>query len=138
MPGVANRFADRVAAARQFAIEAARVLADNRCHQVTVLDLSGLSPVTDFFVLATGTSPRQMKTAADRAEEQGESAGFAALSRTGDDSGNWILLDCVDVVVHVFSQDARAFYDLDNLWGDARVVEWERPGTPAGAVAPDA
>lgn len=111
---------------RQFAIDAARMLADTRCHNVVVLDVSGLSPVTDFFVLATGTSPRQMKSAADAVEEMGEPLGFRALSRVGDDSSNWILLDCVDVVVHVFSQEARLYYDLDGLWGDAKRVKWER------------
>ena len=111
---------------RQFAIDAARMLADTRCHNVAVLDVSGVSPVTDFFVLADGTSPRQMKSAADAVEEMGEPLGFRALSRVGDDSGNWILLDCVDVVVHVFSQEARSYYDLDGLWGDAKRVKWER------------
>ena len=113
---------------RQFAIDAARMLADTRCHNVAVLDVSGVSPVTDFFVLATGTSPRQMKSASDAVEEMGEPVGFRALSRVGDDSGNWILLDCVDVVVHVFSQDARSYYDLDSLWGDAKRVKWEPVG----------
>jgi ribosome-associated protein len=118
---------------RQFAIEAARMLADTRCHNVAVLDVSGVSPVTDFFVLATGTSPRQMKSASDAVEEMGEPLGFRALSRVGDDSGNWILLDCVDVVVHVFSQDARSYYDLDSLWGDAKRVKWEREGEGEGS-----
>jgi ribosome-associated protein len=122
------------AAARQFAIDAARMLADTRCHNVAVLDVSGLSPVTDFFVLATGTSPRQMKSAADAVDELGEPAGFRALSRVGDDSGSWILLDCVDVVVHVFGQESRSYYDLDGLWGDAQRVKWEREeGQSVGA-----
>ena len=118
---------------RQFAIDAARMLADTRCHNVAVLDVSGVSPVTDFFVLATGTSPRQMKSASDAVEEMGEPLGFRALSRVGDDSGNWILLDCVDVVVHVFSQEARSYYDLDGLWGDAKRVKWEREEKSVGA-----
>lgn len=78
-------------------------------------------------VLATGTSPRQMKSAADAVDELGEPVGYRALSHTGDDSGQWICIDCFNVVVHVFSQDARMFYDLDALWGDAARVEWERP-----------
>ena len=113
---------------RQFAIEAARMLADTRCHNVVVLDVSGVSPVTDFFVLASGTSPRQMKSASDAVEEMGEPLGYRALSRVGDDSGSWILLDCVDVVVHVFNPDSRLYYDLDGLWGDAKRVKWEREG----------
>ncbi len=112
--------------AKQFAIEVARALADTRCHQVVVLDVTGISPITDFLVLSSGTSPRQMKSASDAAEELGDAVGYKTLSRVLE-SSQWIVQDFVDVVVHVFSQDARYYYDLDNLWGDARSVEWERP-----------
>jgi ribosome-associated protein len=120
-----TRQAPRVPA-RQFAIDAARMLADTRCHNVAILDVSGLSPVTDFMVIATGTSPRQMRTACDEAEELGEPMGHRALSRSEDSTGSWILIDFVDVVVHVFNQESRMFYDLDGLWGDAPRVTWER------------
>jgi ribosome-associated protein len=113
-------------AARQFAIEVARILADTRCHQVSILDVSGISPITDFLVLASGTSPRQMKSASGAAEEFGETVGYQTLSRVVE-SSQWIVEDFVDVIVHVFSQDARYYYDLDSLWGDARRVQWERP-----------
>jgi ribosome-associated protein len=108
------------------AIDAARMLADTRCHNVAVLDVSGLSPVTDFMVLATGTSPRQMRSAVDDVDEMAEPLGHRALARSDDGAGNWMLMDFVDVVVHVFSQEARSYYDLDGLWGDAQRVEWER------------
>ena len=83
-------------------------------------------------VLATGTSPRQMRTVCDElaemAEQRGERAlgrdGFAGDSGGGESAGGgWMLIDFVNVVVHVFSQDARAFYDLDSLWGDAQKVD---------------
>ena len=85
-------------------------------------------------VLATGTSPRQMRTVCDQLDEMAEQRGEHALgtdgidgardSRGGDgNGGGWMLIDFVTVVVHVFSQDARAFYDLDSLWGDAKKVE---------------
>jgi ribosome-associated protein len=102
---------------------------------VAVLDVSGLSPVTDFLVLATGTSPRQMKSVCDQVEELAGPRDYKALSRAGDEGGSWIVMDFIDVVVHVFSQDARLFYDLDNLWGDARRVPWEELA-PAAPVAP--
>jgi ribosome-associated protein len=114
----------QISAARQFALDAARLLADTRCHNVVVFDMRGLSPVTDFMVLATGTSPRQMQTACDEVQELGEPRGFRSLSRSGD-NGHWSCIDLVDVVVHVFSQEARLFYDLDNLWGDARQIALE-------------
>jgi ribosome-associated protein len=90
---------------------------------VVLLDVANLSPVTDFMILATGTSPRQMTTACDEVQELGEPRGFRPLSRAGD-NGNWTCIDLVDVVVHVFSQEARSYYDLENLWGDGRRLEW--------------
>jgi ribosome-associated protein len=115
----------RLAAARQFAIEAARHFANTRCHNVAVLDMQGLSPITDFMVIGTGTSPRQMRTVMDQLEEFAEPRGHRRISRSGDDSGQWIVADFVDVVCHVFSQEGRMYYDLDNLWGDAKRIEWE-------------
>jgi ribosome-associated protein len=118
-------------AARRFAIQSARLAVNTRCNNVVVLDVSGISPVTDFLVLATGTSPRQMKTVCDEVEEIAEAQNWKAFSRVGDDSASWTCIDFIDVVVHVFSQDARAFYDLDSLWGDAKKVEV--PLQPGGA-----
>jgi ribosome-associated protein len=117
--------------ARDFAVEVARLLADTRCHQVAVLDVTGISPVTDYLVLSSGTSPRQMKSATEAAEEYGDSVGYRPLGQVVD-SAHWVVMDFVDVVVHVFSQDARHYYDLDNLWGDARRVEWERVAGSVG------
>lgn len=89
-----------------------------------MLEVANLSPVTDFLIIATGTSPRQMKTACDDVEEMAGPRQFKPLSRAGDGGSNWTCIDFVDVVVHVFSQDARLYYDLDGLWGDAPKVPW--------------
>lgn len=121
---------DRIKAARRFAIEAARLAANTRCQNVVVLDVQGLNHVTDFLVLATGTSTRQMGAVMTEVEELGQSHGFAPLSRSGYEGESWLLCDMVDVVVHVFNHEARMFYDLDSLWGDAKVVEWEEAGSP--------
>jgi ribosome-associated protein len=112
--------------ARRFAIEAARLASSTRCHNVAVLDVRGISPVTDYLVLATGTSGRQMKTVADQLQEYGGTVGNPMLSRAGGESdSNWIAIDFFDVVVHVFDQEGRMYYDLDGLWGDAAKLEWE-------------
>jgi ribosome-associated protein len=96
---------------------------------VVVLDVSGLSPVTDYFVLATGTSARQMRTVCDEINDLArEQFGLSSMSKCGYEGEQWILSDFVDVIVHVFSGEARAFYDLDNLWGDAKKVEWQEAG----------
>ncbi|MBC8107600.1 MAG: ribosome silencing factor [Anaerolineae bacterium] len=117
--------AGKLAGARQFAVDAARHAANTRCTNVVVLDLTGLSPVCDFFVIATGTSARQMRTVADEIGELADQKKFAPLASTGYEGESWILVDCVDVVVHIFNAQTRGYYDLDNLWGDAKPVQWQ-------------
>ena len=116
---------DRTEAARAFAIEAARLAANTRCHDVTVLDVRGVCPVADFFVIASGTSARQMRTVVDEVRELGDARNFSPLARSGYEGETWMLLDCVDVLVHVFDDIARRYYDLDGLWGDAKRLQWQ-------------
>ena len=111
-------------ATRQFAIEAARLAANTRCHNVVVLDVRGISPVTDYMILATGTSGRQMRSVCDDLAEWAGERGIRALNEDGLEGQSWMLIDFVDVVVHVFNTESRSFYDLDSLWGDAQRVEW--------------
>jgi ribosome-associated protein len=90
-----------------------------------VLDVAGLSPVCDFFVIATGTSPRQMRSVADEIIELAEAQKFKSMHESGLDGDTWVLVDCVDVVIHLFNETSRSYYDLDNLWGDAKTVDWQ-------------
>lgn len=113
----------RLEAGRKLATAAANLAAQTLCSNIVVLDVAGISPVTDYFLIATGTSPRQMRTVSDEIEEMARKQGYSTLSRSGYEGESWILLDLVDVVVHIFSADARQYYDLDNLWADARRVE---------------
>jgi ribosome-associated protein len=105
------------------AIALARLAADTRCHNVVVMDVRHLSPVTDFFILGTGTSPRQMRTVADDVIEAAEAKGYKAMSASGYEGSNWICVDLINIVLHVFSDEARVFYDLDNLWAEAERIE---------------
>ena len=116
--------AERLETARLFAIEAARLASNTRCHHVVVLDVSRVSPVTDFFVIASGTSPRQMRTVAEDIAEIADAHQHEALATNGLDGESWVLIDFVDVIVHIFSDQARQYYDLDNLWGDGKRVNW--------------
>lgn len=113
----------------QLAIELARIADGDRCEDIVVLDLRGLSPVTDFFVVASGTSDRQMRTAAEHIVEYGKRIGDRHYSITGMDTANWILVDYVHVVVHVFTPQHREYYDLELLWGDAPRIEWQSPAS---------
>jgi ribosome-associated protein len=119
--------AERLAASRKLALESARLAASTRCHNVMVLDMAGVSPVTDFFVIATGTSARQMRSVCDELDELAEKSGHSSYHRSGYEGETWIAVDYIDVVVHIFSQDARAYYDLENLWGDAKRIAWQEP-----------
>ncbi|MEM6315146.1 MAG: ribosome silencing factor [Planctomycetota bacterium] len=116
--------------ARSFAIAAANAMKDDRCSNVRVLEVAGLTSICDFLVLGTGTSERQIRTVIKSLFEVAEELGFDHMGGHRRDSAgqssNWAALDFVDVVAHVFDQDAREFYDLDNLYGDAREVAWEK------------
>lgn len=132
-PSPPPRDPDRVKAARAFAVEAARSLADDKCENVIVLDLQGRSQVTDYFIIATGASDRQMRSAGEHIADVGEQQGFTLFrSNLREPAQTWILLDFVDIVVHVFAPEARSYYDLELLWGDAERVQWARsePPTP--------
>ncbi len=111
---------------QQFAIEAARILADDKCEDVVILDLRGKSAVTDYFVVTTGTSDRQMMATADHVDEHAHKLGLRLYKGRRLDSEVWILMDYVDVVVHIFDRDRREYYDLELLWGDAPKIEWAR------------
>ncbi len=117
--------------ARQFAIDAARLADGSHCQNVVVLDVRGISPVTDFFVLVTGTSGRQMRSVAVEIEEMGAPLKFVPFGRNGHEGESWVLTDFVDVVLHLFSPESRSYYDLDGLWGDAPRVEWKEQSKTA-------
>ncbi len=110
----------------QFAIEAARIAEADRCEEIVIQDLRGISEVCDFFVICTGTSDRQMRSVIDHINERARELGQRRFGLAGYEDANWILADYVNVVVHVFSEDARRYYDLELLWGDAERIEgWQ-------------
>lgn len=113
--------------ARDFALEAARMLSDYQCSEVVVLDVRKLNPVTDYIVIGSGTSATQMRSILEHVEKLGAGQGFPAYRTNRDDRSLWLLLDTVDVVVHLFEPNTRAHYDLETMWGDAPRPEWQRP-----------
>ncbi len=84
-----------------------------------MLDVRGMSSYADYFVLGSGDSERQVTATAEHVREQLKEAGQRTIGTEGFDTGHWVLLDYGEVVVHVFSTEVRAFYDLDGLWADA-------------------
>jgi ribosome-associated protein len=116
---------------RGFAVEAARLLSDDKCEDVVLLDVRELSQVADYIIIGSGSSDRQMKSVLHHVQELGEKTGFPSYRASADERATWLLADFVDVVVHVFEPNTRAHYDLEMLWGDAQRIAWERDGSAA-------
>jgi ribosome-associated protein len=105
--------------AKALALAAARIAAERHCTNIVVLDLRNISPATDYFMIATGTSDRQMRSVADDICVAAREQGQQRFGSAGYDQGRWILLDFFDVVIHIFDAEYRDYYDLELLWGDA-------------------
>jgi ribosome-associated protein len=97
----------------------AELALERKAQDVVILDLRGISSATDYFVLASGTSDIQVKAIAEHVLEEGKKEGSRPEHVEGMSTGRWILLDYVDCVVHVLHPEARDFYQLERLWGDA-------------------
>jgi ribosome-associated protein len=115
--------------ARKLAVLAARTAEEYNATDIVVLDLREVSPVTDYFVVCTGTSGRQMRTLTEELVRRTKAGGERVWRRAGEGSAQWIVLDFVDVVFHVFDPYHRSYYDLELIWGGAPRVDWraERP-----------
>lgn len=92
---------------------------DKKAANLVILDVSNVTSFANYFLLCTGDSSRQMQAIADEVEKQLKEAGIRPSHVEGYQNSEWILLDCMDLVVHIFSKNARAFYDLERLWRDA-------------------
>jgi ribosome-associated protein len=139
---VDRRDPNRVNQALENARFAAQIADDNRAKDIVLLDLRQATPLLDFFVIATANSRRQSHAIAIEIDAEMKKRGEHKLGLEGSEEGRWILIDYGDFVVHIFSPDDRAYYALEEIWGDAPRVEWnfdeprERhsPSTAAGAA----
>ena len=109
---------------REVAARAARAAAAKQATDIVVLDVHELIVITDFFVICTASSNRQVKTVIEGIEDSIRELGEKPTRREGEDEAGWWLLDYVDVVVHVFGEEERAYYDLERLWRDAPRLDW--------------
>jgi ribosome-associated protein len=112
--------------ARKLATACARIAQDSNATDVVVMDLRGVSPITDYFVICTGSSSRQMRTVAEQISEYGKGIAQPVWQVAGIEGGDWIVLDFVDVVVHIFDEQHRKYYDLELIWGESPHVRWKR------------
>jgi ribosome silencing factor RsfS/YbeB/iojap len=107
--------------------EKARIIAgwldEAKALDLTALDVEGICPIAEAMVIATATSPRHAKGAADRVTDRLGEQGLEFLGMEGYRAGDWILLDCNDVVVHIFQEETRRLYDLEGLWSEAEIID---------------
>lgn len=104
---------------------AAQIAIDNKAHDVVLLDLRGVTDMTDFFIIASGTSDTHVRSVGEHVLEEMKKEGTPAHHVEGLERGRWVLLDFVDFVVHVFHPTLRNFYQLERLWADAEQVPLE-------------
>ena len=105
--------------------EAAKAAQDKKAENVVILKMDDVTIITDFFVICTATNRTQAQAIADNIEYVMKEQGIKILHREGLREGTWVLLDYGSIVVHIFQEDMRNFYDLETLWGDAVVIQME-------------
>lgn len=108
---------------KKLAFELAELALSKKAENVKVLDLRKLTTVTDFFVICTAHSDPQVKAVADAVMDGSKKIGERVWHKEGMTQRSWVLLDFVDVVVHIFLRDTRNFYGLEKLWGDAVITD---------------
>ena len=102
---------------------AAKALDSKKGLDIKIIKIDDISSIADYFVIATGTSNTHVKALAHEVEYQLDQAGLSASGIEGQRNDTWILIDYIDVVVHVFSEDAREYYSLERLWEDGEIIE---------------
>jgi ribosome-associated protein len=104
----------------------ARTAQDNKARDIVVLDMRSLTPLYDYFVIVTGASRRQIHTLAEEIDAAMSAEGDTRMGIEGYEASKWVVQDYGDILVHVFDPDTRQYYSLEELWADAKRVDWER------------
>ncbi|GAB4155922.1 MAG: ribosome silencing factor [Planctomycetota bacterium] len=110
---------------KSIAITCARLAWAKKAENIVVIDVRGLTDITDFMVITSVTSSAQSKAVVAEIRSGLKKYSVHSFGREGDSDATWVLLDYLDVLVHIFEPQTRSFYDLENLWGDAPRVKWE-------------
>ncbi len=110
---------------RKMAKIAYEALSDKKGEDIKVIDISEISVLADYFIIANGTNESQVRALVDNVEEQLSKAGFDAKQREGYGSGSWVLLDFNEIIVHVFDKENRLFYNLERIWRDGKEMNLE-------------
>ncbi|HID05666.1 MAG TPA: ribosome silencing factor [Armatimonadetes bacterium] len=114
-----------IVSAWELMLDICRIADDKRGRDIAVLDLSHLLPITDYFVIITCENPIHIQALVEELEQQVKERWGIITLREGEPESRWVILDCGDVIVHLFDEALRRYYDLEGLWGDAIIVKWE-------------
>lgn len=109
--------------AKEIAKIAVNALEDRKAEDVTVIDISEISPIADYFIIANGTNQNQLLAMKDAADEALYKAGVKVQQVEGNQSSTWILMDYGDIIIHIFSKEDRLFYDLERTWRDGKIID---------------
>ena len=110
---------------REMAKLACHALNDKKAEEIRVIDISDISPLADYFVIATGANTNQIQAMVDAVEEELGRQGHTVKQIEGNRTSSWILMDYRDIIVHIFSKEDRLFYDLERIWTDGKKVAVE-------------
>ena len=110
---------------KEIALAAAKAMEDKKGVRISLLEVADVTTLAEYFLICTGTSNTHVNTLCDAVEEAVDACGEPLLHREGHRGGTWVLLDFGSLVCHVFTDEARAFYDLERLWNDATTVVTE-------------
>lgn len=110
---------------REMAKAACHALSEKKAEDIRIIDISEISPLADYFVIATGSNSNQIQAMVDAVDEELTKAGHLAKQIEGNRNSSWILMDYSDIIVHVFSKEDRLFYNLERIWTDGKRVELE-------------
>lgn len=100
-----------------------KALDDKKAYDIKILDIKKISSIADYMVIADGTNKNQVQAMCDAVTEEMGKAGFLSKSIEGYSEGGWILLDYYDIIIHIFSDEARRFYDIERIWSDGKYVD---------------
>ena len=109
--------------AKEMAKIAAAALEDKKARDLKILDISDVSVLADYFIIASGSNRNQVQAMVDEVEEKLGKAGYTPKQIEGYQKANWILMDYQDLIIHVFDEENRLFYDLERIWRDGNLVE---------------
>ena len=108
---------------REMAKIACHALSDKKAEDVQVIDISEISVIVDYFVIASASNQNQVQAMVDNADEMLGRAGYEAKQIEGTRNSSWVLMDYGDMIIHIFDEENRLFYDLERIWRDGKIVE---------------